>query len=68
MKTEHRSRELRPFAYNINHVHEVAPWGRSTTYRLVKEGKLPARKLGSSTVILTEDLEQFIASLEEVAR
>jgi hypothetical protein len=58
----------RPLAYNINRVHEVAPWGRSTTYKLVRAGRLPARKLGASTIVLTEDLERFIANLEEVAR
>jgi excisionase family DNA binding protein len=52
----------------INQVHEGYPWSRSTTYRLVAEGRLPARKLGSATLILVEDLESFIANLDEVVR
>lgn len=37
--------------------------GRSTLYVLIKDGRLPARKLGKRTLILHEDLERFIASL-----
>lgn len=55
-----------PFAYNVNRVHEVAPWGRSTTYKLVREGRLPARKLGASTFVLAADIEDFISSLDLV--
>ena len=57
-----------PIAVNINKVHEVAPWSRSTTYKLVAEGRLPARKLGRSTVVLVADLEQFIVGLREVTQ
>lgn len=55
-----------PLAYRINKVHEVAPWGRSTTYTLVREGLLPARRLGGSTFVLREDLEAFVKTLEPV--
>ena len=55
-----------PFAYNVNRVHEVAPWGRSTTYKLVREGRLPARKLGASTFVLATDIEDFISNLDPV--
>lgn len=37
--------------------------GRSTLYALIKEGRLPVRKLGKRTLILRADLEQFIAAL-----
>lgn len=37
--------------------------GRSTLYALIKEGRLPVRKLGKRTLILREDLDRFIASL-----
>ncbi|MDM8345921.1 helix-turn-helix domain-containing protein [Pseudochrobactrum sp. sp1633] len=37
--------------------------GRSTLYNLIKDGQLPIRKLGKRTLILREDLDQFIASL-----
>jgi excisionase family DNA binding protein len=56
----------RPLAYSINRLHEAAPWGRSTSYKLVREGRLPARRLGASTFILREDLERFIKSLDRV--
>jgi hypothetical protein len=55
-----------PLAHSISKVHEVAPWGRSTTFRLVAEGKLPARKLGRSTYVLHADLEAFLAGLDSV--
>lgn len=57
----------RPIAVNINRVHEIAPWSRTTTYKLVADGRLPARKLGRSTLILVADLERFIDGLEQVA-
>ncbi len=37
--------------------------GRSTLYCLIKEGRLPVRKLGKRTLILRRDLEHFIAAL-----
>ncbi len=55
-----------PLVYRINEVHQVAPWGRSTTYKLVKEGRLPARRLGASTFVLAEDLQRFLYALEVV--
>lgn len=54
----------KPLAYTINTVHDVAPWGRSRTYELVREGKLPAKKLGASTYILREDLVRFLHDLD----
>ena len=52
-----------PLAHRINKVHEVAPWGRSTTYKLVREGRLPARRLDGATFVLNADLERFLRSL-----
>ncbi len=37
--------------------------GRSTLYSVIKEGRLPVRKLGKRTLILRADLERFIATL-----
>ena len=37
--------------------------GRSTLYTVIKEGRLPVRKLGKRTLILRADLERFIATL-----
>ncbi|GAA4115884.1 hypothetical protein GCM10022215_15160 [Nocardioides fonticola] len=54
----------KPIAYRINRLHEVAPWARSTTYQLVREGRLPVRRLGSGVAfVLHEDLETFLRTL-----
>ncbi|APY15171.1 helix-turn-helix domain-containing protein [Brucella sp. 10RB9214] len=37
--------------------------GRSTLYNLIKNGRLPVRKLGKRTLILRDDIDQFVASL-----
>jgi excisionase family DNA binding protein len=37
--------------------------GRDKLYCLIREGKLPARKLGRKTLILASDLERFLESL-----
>lgn len=37
--------------------------GKTTLYKAIREGKLPARKLGASTLIRTQDLEGFLDSL-----
>lgn len=50
-------------AIKIGEVHHYAPWGRTTTFKLVKTGVLPARRLdGSITYVLGEDLEQLLLS------
>jgi len=37
--------------------------GRSTLYALIKDGRLPVRKLGSRTLVLSTDLATFITAL-----
>lgn len=37
--------------------------GRSTLYALIKEGRLPVRKLGRRTLIHRDDLGQFVDGL-----
>ena len=37
--------------------------GRSTLYNLIKDGRLPVRKLGKRTLIIRDDLDHFVASL-----
>lgn len=57
------TREGLPTAIKIGQVHHYAPWGRTTTFKLVKTGVLPARHLGGSiTYVLGEDLEQLLLS------
>ncbi len=42
--------------------------GRSTLYCIIKDGRLPVRKLGKRTLIMREDLDQFIAELPRAGR
>lgn len=55
--------ETHALAYRVSNVHEVAPWGRSTTFRLVREGRLPTRRLGNITFVLHQDLMAFLEGL-----
>ena len=50
-------------AYNIPEVMARVGVGRDKLYRLIREGKLPARKLGRKTLILRSDLEAFLEAL-----
>ena len=54
-------------AYNIPEVMARVGVGRDKLYRLIREGKLPARKLGRKTLILRSDLEAFLESLPKMA-
>ena len=49
--------------YNIPEVMARVGVGRDKLYRLIREGKLPARKLGRKTLILASDLEAFLEAL-----
>lgn len=42
--------------------------GRSTLYMIIKEGRLPIRKLGRRTLVMRDDLDRFIATLPQIAR
>ena len=54
--------------YNIPEVMARVGVGRDKLYRLIREGKLPARKLGRKTLILRSDLEAFLESLPKMGR
>mgnify|MGYP001032208135 CR=1 FL=1 len=58
--------QSRPLAYRANTLHEVAPWGRSTTYKLIRQGRLPVKRIGGITLVMADDLDQFLAQLSEV--
>ena len=55
-------------AHRINKVHEVAPWGRSTTYKPCGTAGCQARRLDGATFVLNADLERFIHSLPACRR
>jgi hypothetical protein len=50
-------------AYSIQRASHASGLSRSLLYVAIGEGKLRARKCGARTVILREDLQQFLASL-----
>jgi excisionase family DNA binding protein len=50
-------------AYSIPEVMARVGVGRDKLYCLIREGKLPARKLGRKTLILASDLEAFLEAL-----
>jgi excisionase family DNA binding protein len=50
-------------AYSIPQAMFALNIGRDKLYKLIREGKLPARKLGRKTLILATDLEAFLESL-----
>ncbi len=51
-------------SHSIDEVCALTGIGRTKVYQLVGNGKLKARKLGKRTIILKDDLEAFLASLE----
>ena len=62
-------RELpRRLAYSIKEAGEMIGVGRGTVFALIRDGKLPARKLGSRTLIRAEDLEALVANLPDAKK
>ncbi len=37
--------------------------GRTKLYQLIKDGKIPAKKLDGKTIFLKQDLEDFVTQL-----
>lgn len=50
-------------AYTINEVQEICNIGRTKIYELINSNKLPTRKLGTKTLVLKSDLEDFLSKL-----
>lgn len=50
-------------AYSINETSEVLGVGRTKIYKEIAKGKLEARKIGKRTVVTSEGLNAYIASL-----
>jgi excisionase family DNA binding protein len=53
-------------AFTVAQVMERLHIGRDTVYKAIREGRLPARKLGKRTLIVASDLEKFLASLPTI--
>ncbi|OAM77649.1 hypothetical protein A3840_08895 [Devosia elaeis] len=52
-----------PIAYGVSDTCRLLGIGRTTFYRLAKEGTIKTRKLGARTVVLAKDLEMMLSSL-----
>lgn len=50
-------------AYRPNEAARVSGISRSRLYELIASGEIPAKKLGSCTLILRESLVAYLASL-----
>jgi excisionase family DNA binding protein len=55
-----------PEALSPQQTCEVGGFGKSTFYRLINEGLLPAKKLGKKTLVLRSDLLAFLNSLPNI--
>jgi excisionase family DNA binding protein len=52
-------------AYSIDQACRLTGLGRTLLYGVIKRGDLRARKCGTRTVILAEDLHKFLNNLPE---
>lgn len=52
-----------PTAFSVTDACNRLGVGRSTVYRLMASGRLPARKIANRTVILATDLDTFLDNL-----
>jgi excisionase family DNA binding protein len=55
-------------ALSVKEACKVSSLGRTTFYKYVKYGRIRARKCGSRTIILWDELEQDLKSLPRVGR
>lgn len=52
----------------IQDVSKATGIGRTKVFELIRKGQLPARKIGTRTIILAEDLKTFLATLPPAGR
>ena len=55
-----------PLAYLVDEACEAARASRSSIYRAIRDGELVARKRGRRTVILANDLQDWLERLPPV--
>jgi excisionase family DNA binding protein len=55
-------------AYTLRQACTVSGIGRTTIYAEIKCGRLKARKIGRRTVILAEDLTDYLRQLPDLRR
>jgi excisionase family DNA binding protein len=56
---------LQQLAYTIAQACQAASLGRTTLFAAIKNGDLTARKYGSRTIILRDDLARFLENLPD---
>lgn len=59
-----RGMVLVPLAYRIEDAAAAIGIGRSTLFEYIKDGRIPSRKIGNSTVIRHCDLEAFLGAAQ----
>jgi excisionase family DNA binding protein len=59
--------KLAKLGLSVEEASEVAGIGRSMLYEAMKQGLLPRRKFGRRTIILRDDLVQFLSALPKAA-
>jgi excisionase family DNA binding protein len=55
-------------ALSVKETCEYISLGRTSFYKLVKSGQIPARKCGRRTIVLQSELEQALKSLPRAGR
>jgi excisionase family DNA binding protein len=60
-------REMQREGLSIAEASALSGIGRTKIYQFIGEGRLKARKCGSRTLVLRDDLRAFLASLPNVA-
>jgi excisionase family DNA binding protein len=55
-------------ALSVKEVCKYISLGRTSFYKLVKSGQIPARKCGRRTIVLPSELEQALESLPRAGR
>jgi excisionase family DNA binding protein len=61
--TGKRVGESGKIAHSVDSACEAADVGRTSIYEAIRAGELKARKLGRRTIILDDDLREWLASL-----
>jgi excisionase family DNA binding protein len=51
---------MKPLLISIPECCRATAMGRSSIYKLIRQGRLPIRKIGRRTLIAVADLEEFV--------
>jgi len=57
--------EKYPLAVSVSYAAAICNLSRPTLYRAIQEGRLPIKRAGTRTLILTTDLERFLHDLPD---